>query len=71
MKWYYWLGGVLIAGVAAWYFIREERELKEKMKRVREAKALKKDYETLNDNDDVFIRKDSQEVNPQRDERAA
>lgn len=70
MKWYYWVGGALVLALGGWYFYAEKKALGEKMARVREGKALKKDFDQLNNNDDV-LRIEKEKVNPTRDELQA
>lgn len=70
MKWYYWLGGALILAVAVWYYFAEQKELADKMARVRDAKADKKNV-SQNDNDDVFIRIESEKEHPAGDKQPA
>lgn len=70
MKWYWIVGGALVLALGGWYFFAEKKALAEKMARVREAKAIKKDFEQLNHNDDV-LRIDKEKIDPTRDELQA
>lgn len=71
MKWYYWLGGALVLALGGWYYFSERKALGEKMARVREAKALKKDYDSLNNNEDVLIRIKEEKIDPAGNELQA
>lgn len=70
MKWLGWVIGGLALGLLVWFYFLGEKETKEKMERVRQAKADKK-FSTLNDNDDVQLRVNSEEIKPAGNEQQA
>jgi hypothetical protein len=68
MKWYWWIGGALLAGLGVWYYLDERKKVREQMERVREAKAVKK-FSTLNNTEDGTVRNEPEKINPAGNQR--
>lgn len=61
MKWYWYVIGVLIAGVAAWWLWNDKKKVHASAAKARAAKEEKR-LINLNTTDDVTIRKFPEEV---------
>jgi uncharacterized protein HemX len=65
MKWYMYIAGALALGLGIWFYLADQKKVNERMERVRAAKADKKIFSNLTNNDDEPIRKAAEEINPE------
>lgn len=62
MRWYWWIAIALVVALGGWYIFSQDEKMNDSLEKARRAKADKKLFSTLNDNENGTLRNDSEKI---------